>query len=360
MLLYLRNLIQQASYLLRNLQVKSRGNIIGIDIGPEYLRLLKINSDQLPYTVEYFAILPMPVGSIVKDEIKDHVAIGRILGQIIHQENLIEDSVAIAIPRSLAIIKNTTIGSQLSNDELESRAWVEASRYFPDLINDIYLDFTITGPSLQDPSQLELVLVACRKDQIKPYLEILKQAGLTAKIVDINCYALMRALSITYPECQSGTVALLNLNVNLSSFIVIKDGILLHSHDQSYDGKRLLTQTNDFIAKSTQTDFLNDPEYNNILNENLLSHLRHTMHFFYSSRQNVNIEKLILSGDCATILALIPFIQKEFGIVTELANPFASVSFSPGIDKDELMLNASSMMLCCGLALSESIKLGVK
>ncbi len=328
-------------------------DFFGLDIGTDFLRLLKIDSSQSPWQIETLLISPAPKNAIVKDEIKDSAALGALLSQMLTQANIATKFVAVAIPRSLAIIKTTMIDSRLNADEIESRAWIEASRYFPDLIGNIYLDFAVTRSSFQDSSQAELLLVACRKNQIQPYLDIVHQAGLVVKVVDVNCYALARALSLIPQPPALEIIALLNLNINLSSLIVVQKNNLIHAHDQTYQGLRLLTQTQDYLEKNMSTDLLNDIEYYTIINENLISHLRNTMQFFYSSKPNISIEKLLLSGDLASIPLLASFIQREIGIQTDVANPFVNVTFAPGIDDDALIKQAPSFMQCCGLALSE-------
>ena len=328
---------------------------MGLDISSASLKVLKINTNVTPHVVENFAIAPVPAGAIVKEEIKNPVALSATLEKMLETSGIKSQSVALAIPRSLAIIKNLAIDARMNAEEIESRAWIEANRNFPDLIGEVYLDFMITGNVLPDENQKELVLVACRKEQIKPYLEILQNASLTPKIVDVNCYALERALSISEPQVANETIALLNLNTTLSSFIVVQNGNLIHAHDQSYDGQRLLNQVKTYLNSkdlNLQSNLVDDADYNNILKENLISHLRHTMHFFYSSKSNVAIQKILLSGECAHIPNLNTFIAKENNVETGVANAFKNMQLVPGINPDEFYSHAAELMLCCGLALS--------
>lgn len=340
--------------------------VIGLDIDSDVIKLLKINTRTSPYLVEHFATFPLPAGCIIKNEIKDPAAIINVLNNIFKKPQLREGYIALAIPRSSAIVKNVSVDSRLTEGEIESRAWVEANRNFPDLVGEIYLDFSITGPSTQDSSQLDMVLVACRKDQIDSYLELLKEAGLNTKIVDVNCYALERSLiTANLPIAANEAIALLNLNFNLSTLIVNHDSLLVYSHDHTYDGHRLINQVRKYFNDETtiasepfqqKEPLQNEEGYNALLKENLSAHLRHTMHFFYSSRPNIAIKKVILSGDCATVPKLAEFIQQEINIATEIADPFKNMQFAPEVDKEKIQLYAPTLMLCCGLALSTLIK----
>jgi type IV pilus assembly protein PilM len=350
-------------FLRRWLQQRNSHNLVGLDIDSDVIKLLKINSLATPNVIENFAVKPLPAGAILKNEIKDENAVVSALNQLFTESGLIKDYVALAIPRSLALIKNVTIDNRLNESEIESRAWVEANRNFPDLVGDIHLDFSIIGPSAQDANQLDMVLVACRKEQIKPYLDVLKQSNLTPKVLDVNCYALERALDkMLSPDNDNQTaVALLNLNFTLSSLIVSQKNHLIYAHDHSYDGHRLLTQVRTLLQEEgkNMSDPIeklllpeNESAFNEILKENLTSHLRHTMHFFYSSRPNINIQKLYLAGDCATVPKIAEFIQQETNLETVLASPFINMVNGPSIDVELLKKYAPSLTLCCGLALS--------
>lgn len=333
-------------------------DVVGLDIGANFIKLLKINSTDSPFKIENFAIEPTPAGAIVKGVIKDAAAIGTILKSMFQQQELTETHVALAIPRSAVIIKNIMIDSRLTPDEIESRAWIEANRHFPELVGNIYLDFMISDPTAQNTGQLELTLYACRKEQVDPYLDVLQAGSLTPQIVDINSFALERALTAaTRNTPPSETIALLNIDFTLSTFIVTSNRNLTYAYDQSFDGLRLFNQTQEFQKKhDPQPEITTDEtntSYYDILKENLSAHLRHTMHVFYSSRPNITIQKLILGGDCANIANLAIFVQKELGIETHIANPFTNMSINPRVNQERLNNYAPSLLLSCGLALSK-------
>lgn len=338
--------------------------IIGLDIGAESLKMLVIDTSMHPPRIKHFGILPLPADSIVKDSIKNVDAVCKGLIELVAQSGLKIKNIAFSIPRSLAIIKTILISSELTEEEIESRAWIEAERHFPDLIGDVYLDYVtvkneIAGRRFDDPKQRELILVAGRKEQIKPYLQIIEKAGLITQLVDVNCYALERALLLMDDKIKSySTVALLNLNTNLSSLIVMHEGKMIHAHDETFDGQHLLREIREYLHEKSSTGYQNfespieDELYNAILRNNLISHLRHTVQFIYSSHPDINIELIVLAGDCAQIPGLAAFTQNEIGTPSLIANPFTEMQCEQGVDQIELHENAPGLMLCAGLAVS--------
>lgn len=321
-----------------------KNDIIGLDIGSDFIKLLKINNKTTPKVVEKYAIAPLPAGAIVKNEIKEPNVVAQILKKTLEETGSKTDQIALAITRSSTIIKNITIDSRLTADELETRVYVEAKHQFPDLIGDSYLDYTIVGKSSKDETQLDVILVACRKNVVDSYIALLHLAGVTPKIVDVNSFAFERALlEIANSTSANRTVALLNLDSSLSTLIVLHDKQLIYAHDETFDAHRLLTLLNE--AKDDVE------KQQTILKDNLSTHLRHAMNFFYSTRSHFNIEKLFVGGDCTRDFNLVDFIHNETGLETCIADPFAHMQIHSAIDTPEFKKSHSGLVLCAGLAL---------
>lgn len=353
---------------------------LSLDIGSESIKFLGINAKQFPSRIEHFSIVSLPSGAVEKNEIKEPTVISAILKDMFKYIGLKDKYVVIAVPRSNITVKTITIDARLTEYEIESRAWIEANHHFPELIGGIYLDYKILGPSATDPSQVELMMVACRKDQIDPYLDVLKQSNLIPKQIDVNCYALARALLASADDkANQGTTALLNLDLTLSSLVVVHEGAMIYAQDHGYDGHRLMARVQDYLTKEAKTeahatemvsvgnnveekqpveagkkDPATDTAYHEILREHIISQLRHAMHFFYSSRPNITLQKLVLAGDCAVIPGLAEFLHQEIGIETTVANPFTKMDFGSKINKDEVLKHAPTLMLCYGLALDDT------
>lgn len=332
-------------------------DLVGLDINVDSIKLLKLNHHSTPPKVENFAVARLPENIIVKDEIKDFPALSRAIKALFTEAGVTTNQVALAIPQSIAITKTVNIDKRLTDIEIETRVWIEANKYFPDLVGEIYLDFFINGLSLQDASQLEVTLVACRKEQIKAYLEVMRLAQLHAINIDVDSYALERSLTFLMPE-TTATMGLLNLNMNLSNLIVVKEGRIIYAHNQNFDGQRLKSKLNTYLKDMAvneidENKLLADPAYQEILNVGLLAHLRHVTQLFYTSRPNIHMQTLILCGDCATLPALASFIQKETGIEIKVADLASHLTLDSSINIALFKAHASTLMLALGLALTE-------
>lgn len=326
----------------------ANNDLIGVEINPEFIKILKIDHQREQPVIENFALTRTPPSVMSGNEVKDAGIIAQTLKALLKTNNINSKNAVLFMPRASAIIKMINVDSRLTPDEVESRVWTEAGRLFPNLVGDIYLDFVVTKNSTQE-NQNEVMLIACRKEQIKPYLEIMDLADLKPAVVDIDTYALERALRlITKQSPEKTTRALLDINFSMITLIITHENKLIYSHELHYDGHILM-------QKIVKNETLSKDEINTLLKNTLSSHLRHALQFFYSSRPNVRIDDVLLSGDCAaTINHFVKYIEAEIGKEVQLANPFKNMIIRPNVDTEKLMKFAPALMLCCGLAISQA------
>ena len=216
-----------------SLQSQAETNLLGLDISAGHIKLLQVNTRVKPCRIEHFAIKKLPVDIIQKDEIKDYIAVSNAIQSLVQELNISSKNVALAIPKAMAILKIIHIDSAVTDEELEERAWIEMNKNFPDLVGEIYLDFFVSDNN--DSNHQEVTIVACRKDQIQTWLEILKLANLQANIVDVDVYVLERMIRIINPPTDSApVVGLLYLNSTLSSFVVAQNDKLTYANDHGW------------------------------------------------------------------------------------------------------------------------------
>src|SRR5262249_17497132 len=128
-----------------------------------------------------------------------------------------------------------------------------------------------------------------------------------------------------------------------------------------YDGSTLLkllrqTQSDPNASRQSTQLALPSEQTNEILRNTIGLHLKHAMQFFYSTRSNIRIERIILSGDAATVISGVrDYVQQEVGKEVVMAEPFKEMKLAAGVDQDRLTSYAPALMLCCGLALTNLI-----
>ena len=88
------------------------------------------------------------------------------------------------------IVKRVSL-PMMSEEELYDRIQSEASQHIPFDIADVNLDYQLLE-SLD--SQMDVLLVAVKKDKILNHTNVLAQSGKTPTVVDIDAFALAELL----------------------------------------------------------------------------------------------------------------------------------------------------------------------
>ena len=85
--------------------------------------------------------------------------------------------------------------------------------------------------------------------------------------------------------------------------------------------------------------------------ENMVRQVQRFLQFYYASTQNEKVDKVLLSGGCASIPGIDEQIQELVGIPTALANPFANVVLHSKVNPARFTSDIPAMLVPAGLAL---------
>lgn len=339
--------------------------LIGIDISARYIKLLvliKSPHHVQPIEIQHFAVAELPMMVLTENsDIKEHATISATLLQLKANGHLKCQTAAIALPGSAVVTQQILLSQSLTDVQLEDQVWLEAAKHFPDLIEDLSLDFYNNGPAELDPHSWDILLVACRKASIEKRLAVLQSSHLQVQVVDVDYYALERSLRyiLQYQPLPHAddTVALLNFNSTTSTLIVLQNQRLSYAHDHSFDSQKLLQQCQQPLHWPnilTQTEpwpsDLHDAA-TPLLTENFSGHIQHVLQLFHASNQSSSISLLYLAGDCALIPQIDRFVEQQTGFKVSIANPLIQMRTSEHLDKTTLLRYAPLLCLSSGLAL---------
>ncbi|MCD6048080.1 MAG: hypothetical protein K0S08_1727 [Gammaproteobacteria bacterium] len=343
---------------------KQAKGLVGIDIDNRYIKYIELDNIENQPEVLQYAITELPMVVLTEtNEIKDASTISSALTGLQLTHPTTSNQAAIALPGASVVTKLITLPKDLSDVELENQVWLEAGKNFPDLIEDLSLDFYVNGPANGEEGQLEILLVACRTTSLVKRLEVLKNSNFTAKVVEVDYYCLERALNYILTQQaeldKTKPYALLNFSCRSSTLVAVQNDKLLYAHDHSFESQRLLQklqqdlQWQNIVLHPPKADASLDPITVSYLDETLISHVRYALDMFYSSKQSGEIQQLFLAGECAIIPGIADLIASHLEMKVAIANPILNMPISKAIDANALQAHAPLLTLCCGLALHE-------
>jgi type IV pilus assembly protein PilM len=63
-------------------------------------------------------------------------------------------------------------------------------------LDEVAIDFEVQGASARNPERVDVLLAACRKENVEVREAALALAGLTARVVDVEAHALERSFGL--------------------------------------------------------------------------------------------------------------------------------------------------------------------
>ena len=336
---------------------------IGLDIGSSYIKTVKLKETKSGYELELFHVHPLPPELIVDGSIIDSLRLVDSLKAVIKAAGIKTKNAVISISgHSSVIIKRISL-PEMTEEELSESIKFEAEQYVPFDIEDVNLDFQIIGPK-EEPGQMDVILVAVKKDIINEYTSVVKESGLNPIIVDIGSFALENMYGINYEIESDRNVALLNIGASTVNMIILKGGISVFTRDSSL-GSNLHTEAlqREFNISYENAERLKRGEaVENITSEDaqavitsaseeILNEIIRSFDYYRSTTVHEDISSVILSGGCSMISNFTSLIAERSGIETRLAEPFRNIKIPKKFDKTNLEEIAPMMAVAVGLAL---------
>ena len=343
--------------------------LIGLDISATAVKLLELSKNGDRYRVESYAVVPLPPHAVVEKSIADVESVGAAINRAMKRSSTRTKQAAVAVAGSAVITKIITMPGNLNDDEMESQIELEADQYIPYPLDEVNMDFQVLGLSEknddQDDGAVDVLLAASRSENVDVRVAACELGGLTAKIVDVEAYAMETAYTLLAPQLPDAgeglTVAILDVGATMTTLNVIHDFKIIYTREQVFGGKQLTEEIQRRYGLSYEEAGLAKkqgglpdnyaPEVLQPFKDAMTQQVSRSLQFFFSSSQYNSVDHVILAGGCASIAGIDELIEDKLGVSTSVANPFANMSLSSRIKAQQLGADAPSLMIACGLAL---------
>jgi len=336
---------------------------IGLDIGSSYVKAVQLKDIKGGYELELFDIVPLPHEIIVDGSIIDSFRLIDTLKELLRKSRIkIKDTVIGIAGHSSVIIKRISL-PEMSEEELSESIKFEAEQYVPFSIEDVNLDFQILGPK-EEPGQMDVILVAVKKDTINEYVNAVRESGLNPIIVDVNHFALENMYEINYEIESNKNVAIVNVGSSTINMNILKGGISVFTRDSAV-GSNLHTEAlqREFNLTYENAERLKrgEPIENippedafsimELASEEIIDDINRSFEFYRSTELHEDINEVILSGGCALIKDFPRLLSEKVGIETKVIEPFKNIKISKKIDLAFMEEIAPIAAVATGLAL---------
>src|SRR5438128_739327 len=184
---------------------------LGLDIGSSSVKLVQLKEAKRGYILEAFGVAALPPEAIVDGALMNSTAIVEAIRGLVSQYKLKNREAAIGVSGHSVIIKKISM-PKMTQEELEESIQWEAEQYIPFDVKDVNIDVQILTPAEVDTGtgQMDVLLVAAKKDMINDYTSVVSEAGLTPVVVDVDAFAVQNSFEVNYELPKNETIVLVN------------------------------------------------------------------------------------------------------------------------------------------------------
>ena len=182
---------------------KRSRQLVGLDIGSSSIKAVELKSTKGGYELVSFGMETLAQDTVVDGAIMDAPQVANAISRIFDNEHIKTKNVATSVSGHSVIVKRVPL-PLMSEEELYDRIPSEASQHIPFDIADVNLSYQLLESM---DAQMDVLLVAVKKDKILNHTNVLAQAGKTPVIVDIDAFGLQNCFEINYEPDAGQTVA---------------------------------------------------------------------------------------------------------------------------------------------------------
>lgn len=345
---------------------KKSASLLGLDISSTSVKLLEISRSGDRYRVESYGVEPLPPNAVVEKVINDIEGVGEAIGRLVARAKPSTKLAAVAVAGSSVITKIIEMDAALNEDEMEQQIRIEADQYIPYPLDEVSLDFEVQGPVQGNPDRAEVLIAASRTENVDLRRDALQIGGLTAKVVDVEAYAMERAYGLVKPQIEGDdegeqTIAVVDVGATMTTLNVLRAGRIIYTREQLFGGKQLTEEIQrryglsfEEAGLAKKQGGLPDDYESEVLEpfkEAIVQQITRSIQFFFSASQYSDVNHIVLAGGTASIPGLSDLVQAKIGTPAIIANPFVNMALSSKVSAAAITNDAPALMIACGLAM---------
>jgi type IV pilus assembly protein PilM len=337
-------------------------NLIGVDIGSSSIKVCQIRETRKAYTLVSFGYAPLPPQAIVDGQVMDGNTVADTLQQIWQAARIRQKEVSLGVSGQSAIIRKITV-PMMTAEELEEQIQWEAEQHIPFDIKDVHVDYQVLRRHAEQ-SQMDLLLVAAKRDQINDYAQLARDARLKPIVCDIDAFSIQNLFELSRGLPPEQTVALINIGANLTSLNIVANGISAFTREIANGGHAISEQIQKQLGipyelaeafKCGSADSPPPPQVAQVIEsatDSIAAEIQRSLDFFMATSGDGDISRIYITGGTSKIPSLAQAIERRARVSVEVWSPTEKLDVdSKRVDAGLLGEHAPQLAVALGLAL---------
>lgn len=341
--------------------------LIGLDIGQSSVKMALVQKSGKDYKLVRFACIPLPEASLIEDEIQLHDEIVDAIKKAYAQLKTKNKYIALGLfgPNTIARKLQLSGGN---DEEIEDQVSWEAEQYLPFAIEDSAISYYNFGEN--EGGGVDVLVCAARNDVLRNFIELVEDADLKVKLVDVGVVSVANVISYVLSEQLSNTedsFMFLDIGAQKTSLVIFKSQKIMFAKEMAVGGGMITEEiqrqmgVNYIEAEDLKT---NGDENGNLPEEILeifddvveviFAEIKKTIDFYISSTQDESLAGCVVTGGSSSIPGVVEGLEALLGVEVIQLNIFDKITYDKkGIPQDELENIGLRGVEAIGLAMRE-------
>lgn len=338
-------------------------NLVGVDIGTTSIKVCQVKLGRRGLELQRFAYEPLESGVVVDGQVMDANMVTDLLGRMFKNAKIRQRDVAIGVSGQAAIIRKIAV-PLMTDAELSEQIQWEAEQHIPFDIKDVQVDHQVLARN-PDQGQMEVLLVAAKRDQIEDYAGLVRGAKLRPVVCDIDAFSVQNLFEVTRGLDPSQTFALVNVGATLSSLNVISGGVSAFTREIANGGNAVTEEIQRSLAipfEQAEAYKCGDGQAGIVPDEviqivegscdSIAAEIQRSLDFFMATSGDSNIGRLYVTGGSANLPVLAQAIEQRSRIAVETWLPTEGlVTVGREVNSDLLARHGLQLSVALGLGL---------
>jgi type IV pilus assembly protein PilM len=334
---------------------------VGLSIGTSSIKLVELKRTGKTWKLLHFGIVQLPEDAIVNREIINQITVVDSIKTLVSQIKLKNKSVCTALSGTSLIVKKMTV-EITSKKEIQDQVFWEAEQYLPFDVQEVVMDYDVIGEPRDH--KVDVMLVAVKGSVLESYIVCVEDAGLRAKLVDVDYFAMQNVFEANYPIRSTESAAIVDIGASSLKISIVHNGVPVFTKDSSIGGKNLTAE----IQKNLNLSYFDAEtlkisgqggampqevgELIHIMCENFSTEIKRAVDFYNASSSGAPVAYILLTGGSSRLPNLPRIIEERVGLPTQIMNPFNAITYDPTVfTADYLNSIAPIAAIPIGLAL---------
>ena len=337
-------------------------NLVGVDIGSSSIKVCQLKESRKGLELVRLGFAQLPAETIVDGHVMNSSAVVETLARVFHDRKIKQRDVAMSVSGQSVIIRKITVPMMTPAELAEQIQW-EAEQHIPFDIKDVQIDYEVLRRR-PEAGQMDLLLVAAKKDEISDYAQLARDAKLRPQVVDIDAFTIQNIFEFSRGLPPEQTVALINVGASLSTLNIVARGVSTFTRDIANGGnlisdeirKRLgisFEQAEDFKCGRAEAGAppVQVAQVMESVIDSIAGEIQRSLDFFMATSGEAEIARIFLMGGTARIALLPQAIERRARVQVEVFTPLEKIAVDTAT-VDPAMLSSVSAQLAVALGLA--------